>query len=195
MENYVYIVAGLPEIALDFERGQSAYSQARDYFIEQLSEKDRGVVSLLEAGFDDSRLDRDFYERALKSRNSFIRNYFLFDLQLRDFKVDYLAQRLGRPAAPYRIDFPEMDDCPEEARIRAILENGDFVAREQQMDQLRWDKATELVSMQYFTLDVILAFLVKARLAQRWFDLDREKGAAMFRELVEGARKSINKEE
>ena len=62
------------------------------------------------------------------------------------------------------------------------------MAREQQIDQLKWNKATEIAMMDYFNMNAILAYLVKAKMVQRWVELDKDKGEEMFRRLVKEIR-------
>ena len=66
------------------------------------------------------------------------------------------------------------------------------MTRELQMDKLKWDKANELTTFDYFNINAILAFLIKAKLVQRWSELDKEKGEAMFRQLITEIRGSFD---
>ena len=187
MDNYVYIVAGLPELTANYDGGSFDYAALKASIVELLSEKDQQLVELLEEGFDENTLGKGFYEKAAESKNDFIRQYFDFDARLRNMKVNYLAKRLGKNGDDYHVELPETD-FEEEAQIRAILENTDFVAREQQMDELKWEKASDIARLDYFNMNTILAFLVKAKAVQRWAELDLKKGEEMFRKLVQEIR-------
>ena len=187
MDNYVYIVAGLPELTSAYEGSNFDYKAVRESITELLSEKDQKLVELLEEGFDESTLNADFYAKAAKSKNSFIRKYFDFDARLRNLKVQFLAKHLGKKAEDYMVEMAEAD-FEEEGQIRAILEDVDFVEREQRMDELKWEKASDIARMDYFNMNAILAFLVKAKTVQRWAELDPEKGQEMFHKLVKEIR-------
>ncbi len=187
MENYVYIVASLPEIAVNYDGGAFDYPAVREQIVELLSEDDRKLVALLEEGFDEDTLGADFYAKAAASESRFIREYFDFDGRLRNMKVAYLAKRLGKQGDAYFVDMPEAD-FEEESQIKAILEDSDFVRREQKMDELKWEKASDIARMDYFNMNAILAFLVKAKTVQRWAELDAAKGEEMFRKLVKEIR-------
>ena len=187
MDNYVYIVAGLPELTSAYEGSDFDYKSLRESIIELLSEKDRQLVELLEEGFDESTLGADFYAKAAKSKNRFIREYFDFDARLRNIKVQYLAKRLGKKAEDYTLEMPDAD-FEEAAQINAIMDDADFVEREQKMDELKWEKASDIARMDYFNMNAILAFLVKAKTVQRWAELDPEKGTEMFHKLVKEIR-------
>ena len=187
MDNYVYIVAGLPELTSAYEGSDFRYEALRESIVELLSEKDQQLVVLLEEGFDENTLGADFYAKAAKSKNRFIREYFDFDARLRNIKVQYLAKRLGKKADDYTLEMPEAD-FEEAAQIASIMDDADFVERERKMDELKWEKASDIARMDYFNMNAILAFLVKAKTVQRWAELDPVKGQEMFRKLVEEIR-------
>lgn len=187
MDNYVYIVASLPEIAVSYEGAPFDYAAVREQIVELLSEKDQKLVEILEEGFDENTLGAEFYQKAAGSKNRFIREYFDFDGRLRNMKVAYLAKRLDKKGDAYFVDMPETD-FEEESQIKDILANDDFVLREQKMDELKWEKASDIARMDYFNMNAILAFLVKAKTVQRWAELDKAKGEEMFRKLVKEVR-------
>ena len=183
MDNYVYIVAGLPELTSGFENSGFDYGAVMESIMEQLSKKDQQLVELMEEGFDEQTLGADFYLRAAQNKNRFIREYFDFDGRLRNLKVEYLAKRLGKESDPYLVNLEEAD-FEEEKQIQDILADADFVQREQKMDELKWEKASDIARMDYFNMNAILAFLVKAKTVQRWAELDPAKGQEMFKKLV-----------
>ena len=187
MENYVYIVAGLPELTSGFESTGFDYAAVKESVMELLSEKDQKLVELMEEGFDENTLGAEFYAKAAESKNRFIREYFDFDGRLRNMKVNYLAKRLDKASEPYLVNLEEAD-FEEEKLIQDILADANFVEREQKMDDLKWEKASDIARMDYFNMNAILAFLVKAKTVQRWAELDKEKGGEMFRKLVKEIR-------
>ena len=187
MDNYVYIVAGLPELTANYDGGSFDFAALKTSVVELLSEKDQQLVELLEEGFDENTLGKGFYEKAAESKNDFIRQYFDFDARLRNMKVNYLAKRLGKKGEDYLVELPEAD-FEEETQIRDILNDADFVERERKMDELKWEKANDIARMDYFNMNTILAFLVKAKAVQRWAELDLKKGEEMFRKLVQEIR-------
>jgi hypothetical protein len=187
MDNYVYIVAGLPELTSGFENTGFDYSAVKESIVELLSEKDQQLVELMEEGFDENTLGADFYAKAAESKNRFIREYFDFDGRLRNLKVQYLAKRLGKQGDNYLVELPEAD-FEEEKLIMDILADADFVQREQKMDELKWEKASDIARLDYFNMNAILAFMVKAKTVQRWAELDPAKGQEMFKKLVQEIR-------
>ena len=187
MDNYVYIVAGLPELTANYEGGSFDYAAVKESIMELLSEKDQQLVELMEEGFNEDSLSAEFYDKVAKSKNRFIREYFDFDGRLRNMKVSYLAERLGKKGEDYMVELPEAD-FEEGKQIQEILADADFVDREQRMDELKWEKASDIARMDYFNMNAILAFLVKAKTVQRWAELDAERGQEMFHKLVQEIR-------
>ena len=187
MDNYVYIVAGLPELTSGFENTGFDYGAVKASIMELLSEKDQQLVEFMEEGFDENTLGADFYAKAAESKNHFIREYFDFDGRLRNMKAVYLANRLGKDSTPYLVNLDEAD-FEEEKQIQDILANPNFVQREQQMDELKWEKVSDIARMDYFNMNTVLAFLVKAKTVQRWAELDPAKGTEMFHKLVKEIR-------
>ena len=187
MDNYVSIVASLPELTAGFENTNFDYAATKESIMELLSEKDQQLVELFEEGFNEETLGADFYAKAAASKNRFIREYFDFDGRLRNMKVAYLAKRLGKQGDDYFVPMPEAD-FEEESQIKEILANADFVLREQKIDELKWEKASDIARLDNFNMNTILAFLAKAKTVQRWAELDKEKGEEMFRKLVKEVR-------
>jgi hypothetical protein len=101
--------------------------------------------------------------------------------------VQYLAKRLGKQGDNYLVELPEAD-FEEEKLIMDILADADFVQREQKMDELKWEKASDIARLDYFNMNAILAFMVKAKTVQRWAELDPAKGQEMFKKLVQEIR-------
>lgn len=200
MNNYEYIVASLPVITSDY-RGQIDYDAVVGEIRSQLSKSDAAQLDTLLSGFVPENLDADFYRKALSSRDRFIREYFSFDLDLRNTRVEYLNGALGRPEGMDILvldadaDNREFEDKP---KVEAVLRGSDILARERGLDDLMWNKIDEITGLEVFTLDAILAFAAKLQIIVRWLKLDPETGRELFRKLVDEIRnnkKSIDNNE
>ena len=190
MNNYVYIIAGLPDIAPDWKGADAAGVEAIVQGIRELcSKEDNALIDVLIAGFDGANLDLEFYQKALKAKNSFIRDYFKFDLNVRNAKVRYLNRALDRPADTDI--FMEAEGEFEEAqKLDAVLNQEDILSRERGMDDLMWSKIESITTFDYFDINVILGFIARLNIVARWLKLDPETGKQMFARLVEGVRGS-----
>lgn len=176
MDNYPYIIGGLPVLSSDFEVRDFSYGKVRDAVCKELDEKDRRLVALLEEGLDSDKLDSAFYDRCGKSDNSFIRSFFAFDLKVRTAKVTFIA---GKPVK---------DDSDDGKIIAPVLNEKNIIDRERRLDRLYWDKCDEITRFDVMDLNIILSFLAKAHITERWCRLDREKGAEFLTRLVREVR-------
>lgn len=191
MNNYYYIVASLPVLSHDWKPGDKTPDSIRQEIIEQCSEKDCKVIGLLESGFVDENLTADFYRTALAHKNRFIREYFRFDLNVKNAKVRYLNEALGRDSKKDVIVLDE--EAPQEvfeeaAKLDTILHGNDILERERGIDDLMWEKIEDMTTYDYFDIEAVLAFLARLHIVERWYILDEKTGREMFRKLVDEVR-------
>lgn len=188
MNNYEYIVASLPVISSGF-RGELDYEGVLSDISEQLSNKDRGELKLLLDGFNSETLNEQLYTKAFKSKNKFIREYFLFDLCLRNCKVRFLNKNLGRAEDKDVLNIlPEEFEFEEQNTVEQALALTDILERERAIDDLLWDKIDSIVGLQIFNADVIFGFVAKLQIVARWLKLDPQTGRELFKQLVDQIR-------
>ena len=199
MNNYVYIIAGLPDFTPDWRQGEKSLDEYLDQVRELLSDKDNEVLDFIIKGFDKDQIGLEFYKEALSHRLGFIRDFFLFDFNVRNQKVRYLNQALGRAAEKdvLKLTDPEAEEngleteepeFKESARLQKILEGNDILSRERGIDDLYWEKIDEITLFDYLNFDKILGVIVKMMIIRRWLILDEETGRAMFKKLVDEVR-------
>ena len=199
MNNYVYIIAGLPDFTPDWRQGDKSLEDYLHQVKELLSPKDQETLKLIEDGFNKEKIGLEFYKEALASRSTFIQEFFQFDLNVRNAKVRYLNQALGRdpqkdvlslvdPDAEEQGIEVEEPEFKEAARLQAILEGKDILARERGIDDLYWDKIDEITLFDYLNFSKVLGLVVKMMIIRRWLLLDDEAGRAMFKRLVDEVR-------
>ena len=199
MNNYVYIIAGLPDFTPDWRQGDKSLEDYLHQVKELLSEKDQETLKLIEDGFNKEKIGLEFYKEALASRSTFIQEFFQFDLNVRNAKVRYLNQALGRdpqkdvlslvdPDAEEQGIEVEEPEFKEAARLQGILEGKDILARERGIDDLYWDKIDEITLFDYLNFSKVLGLVVKMMIIRRWLLLDEEAGRAMFKRLVDEVR-------
>ena len=211
MSNFEYIISSLPYLTQDYkyDQGEGFYT-VLEQIKENLGEKDAETLDFLLDGYDAKKLDADFYAKALKSSNRFIREYFRFDLNLRNAKVRYLNRTLGRAEEQdvltgkgdefeegldidgYRFTGGEFE---EEQKVQSALESASLLDRERSLDNICWEKVNNLETFHYFDITAVLAYVAKLHIVDRWLALDEEKGRELFRKLVQEVRgtfKGIN---
>ena len=203
MSNFEYIISSLPYLTMDFKyAGQAGFNSVISDIKRDLDEKDQGLVEFLLKGFSEKDLNADFYAAALKHRNRFLREYFRFDLNLRNAKVRYLNAQLGREPDQDVMtgEDPEAEDVDidgfrftggefEEAlKVDNILAEKDLVSREKGLDDFLWDKIDNLSTFHYFDIEAVLAYIAKLHIVTRWLNLDEEVGRDVFRRLLKDVR-------
>lgn len=191
MNNYEYIVASLPVIEPGSRLGSSSAANAIiDDIREQLSNKDNALVTMLLDGFDPEKLNAGFYRACLGSGSRFLREYFLFDLFLRNTKVEYLNASLGRPEGKDVLLLEDLEDYEFEQKeeIVEILSGTDIIGREKGLDMVIWEHVEEVTTMDVFDMDAILGFIARLKIIDRWDKLDPETGAELFRRLIKEIR-------
>ena len=148
-----------------------------------------------------------FYTECANSSNRFVREWFAFDNTLRNITSAYIARSRKWPVADQLVgdsdvvktlsqssaaDFGLRGEIEYIESVISLLDTPNMLEKEQRLDQIRWTKADELTTFDYFNLNVLLAYLAKANIIQRWKNLDRQQGEAMLeRLLAELSDKSI----
>ena len=192
MGNYHYIIAGLPELVLGADNKSFSYDAVRESIYNSSTEKDRRFIEWFDFGTDEENLNAHFYRAAMNCKNRFIRLYFALDLEIRNRKVDYVAGKMERNADSYKVSPAKNVDLnlSEEqlVKLQAIFANKNILEKEQQLDSFKWDYISGLNGYGEFNMDVILAFLAKGKLIDRWNKLDAKAGEEMFRKLVDEVR-------
>ena len=189
MNNYEYIIAGLPVLQRDSHTADGFSAEAMEEEIRsQLDERDCRTFDFLLDGFRSECLSEEFYRKSSKSSSRFIRQYFSFDLNVRNARVEWLNSELGRPAGSDIME-TETEENPElKSKVLDILSGNDILERERALDNLMWEKIEDITVMEIFSLDLILAFTAKMKIVDRWLKLDPVTGRELFRKLVEEIR-------
>ena len=198
MKNYEYIVASLPDITTGWKFGEKGPEDYIEEIVSLCSDKDRKLIEFLMSGYLEENLNAGFYGKALTHKDAFIREYFRFDLNVRNAKVKYLNKALGRDAEKDVLLFGEdtpqavldavAEEFEEAADLETILNTGDILSRERGIDDLMWEKIDSLTTFNYFDIDAILGFITKLNIVARWYKLDEQTGREMFKRLVDEVR-------
>jgi len=208
-KRYTYLVAGLPELFLSFEPTEQStglknfdYEKILSDIYVCIDKEDTKHLRFFLLGLENPT--SFFYHRAAKSKNRFTREYFSLDATLRNIQAGVVARQSGEAPDPFLVgdnmvteaiktnsaehDFGLSPEGEDMERIIAILETPGILEREQKIDLFRWEKVNDMTLFHYFDTDAVLAFVVKAFLVDRWIALDRERGAAMFAQLLKECR-------
>ena len=187
MDNYEYLIAGLPVLSMDVsdsDKSDKIYVRGMIDEIRALSsDKDNSLYDLLLSGYEEENFTPEFYQSMLSHPNAFLREFFRFDLNVRNAKVRFLNDKLGRPSNQ-DIFLEDDGEFEEEGEVRRVLYGSDLLEREKGLDALMWAKIDELNTFDYFNVSALLGYIAKLKIIDRWMSLDEEMGRELFRRLV-----------
>ncbi len=177
---------------------------APDYMREFLEAHKEGKM-LFPGYTTEDQLSSLFYFEMFNHPNEFVRDWFAFDLNLRNVMVGLncrsmegkadlevfspehrivtrndVAQIVIKSNAP---DFSLSQSFPWIEQLVALDETGPEDL-EKTVDSIRWDMLDELTVFSYFGIEALLAFCVKLRIVDRWFKLNPKDGKAKLDRLV-----------
>ena len=82
-------------------------------------------------------------------------------------------------------DFGLSTEINDIENIIQIFEIENLLERELKIDHHFWNFLDEITFFNYFSIEKILAFVQKVFIAERWYELDKEKGQQLFNQLLE----------
>jgi hypothetical protein len=140
-----------------------------------------------------------YYRYGMACGNPFVSEWMAFNLNVNNTLAALAARKYKMEVAPAIVgdnevakqlrssnarDFglPELIDYYDS--VARIQEMDDWMEREHKIDRLKWDWLEDKVFFHYFSVERIFAFLVRLDLIERWLKLDKEKGTALFRQLI-----------
>lgn len=210
MNNYPYLIAGLPEIFPDFEKSSHNIDLLFDHIKENINPKEKKYLDWLLFGLKGENLTSHFYREVFKTRNRFLNEFFRFDLDMRNIQTAYVSKQMGLDVSECLIgennlvnsikssrasDFGASDFFGESAKLISLLSSSNILEKEQGLDLMRWNKASQITTFNYFDIDWILSFATRLTLAKRWDALDKKLGAELFRKLVNEVKETYKNED
>lgn len=141
-----------------------------------------------------------FYNYVLDMGNDFLREWFSFDKTLKNILAAYNCRKYDLPVENELIgeddivdsfkksrarDFGISSEVPYVEKVINIIENKDLLDREKGLDLLRWNFVDEQTVFNYFTVEVILGYVIKLMIIDRWLKLDAATGREFFEKLLE----------
>ena len=141
-----------------------------------------------------------YYAECARSSSRFLREWSLFDRNLRNIIAAVAARAAGRTPEEVVVgggdvsgqlrrssaaDFGLRGELPWiDAVIAAVNYEANLVEKEHKIDLVRWNESTELAAFDYFDIDAILSYLVRVNIVARWTRLDDRRGREMFGRLL-----------
>lgn len=152
----------------------------------------------------EDRLAALYYAYAMKTPNSFVRDWFELNLNINNMLTAITCRKHGLDKSIYIVgenevaqalrtsnarDFGltgEVDYLPELGRI---AEETDLMVREKKVDLLKWKWLEEHTFFKPFDIESVFAYLLKLEMIERWVTLDKVTGEKTFREIVGAMKK------
>lgn len=164
-------------------------------FIDSMKDENRLYPNLS----PENELATLWYEEMLASDHTFLRDWFTFELNLknvllvlaaRKHSIPYEHQVIGNNPVVEIIrrstarDLGLSSDWHWIEKVLQINETEDILMREKAIDLLRWSYLDELNTFNYFSFEVLMAYYLKLGIIERWLQLDQATGEEMFRKLL-----------
>lgn len=140
-----------------------------------------------------------WFEELLSTKNDFLREWFTFELNLKNILLVLAARKNGFPYDHQIIgnntvaeiirksnarDLGISAEWPPIEKVLQIVDTEDILLREKAIDLLRWNYLDELNTFNYFSVEVLMAYYIKLGIIERWLRLDQPTGEEMFRRLL-----------
>lgn len=147
-------------------------------------------------------LTEGYVELVLDSGNNFLRKWISFDRDVRNIFALVNAKELDLDAEMYITgndsfaqelisifnsgrDFLVPQEPEYAPSVFRIATENEFIDKERKIDLERWNFIDNVTFFEYFTIDLILGYLIKYKIVLRWKQLEPETGEMMLRKMIE----------
>lgn len=178
-----------------------------DYMVRLMEEwisTENGIAS----GIARKKLTEGYISLALESGNRFLEKWIRFDTDLNNIFIFLNAKSLNMDAGKYLIgndlfanelleifktgkDFIIPSEPDYASHIFKIATENEFLEREMKTDIARWDYIDSINFFEYFTIDLIIGYLIKYFIVLRWERLNPEKGKMMLRKFIDDMESKV----
>lgn len=147
-----------------------------------------------------------YYDYAMQSHNQFVSTWFEFNLNLNNLLTAIFCRKHRLPQEKLIVGSTEIAKILRSSHARdfgvanlfeyteeviKLSEDTDLLEREKKIDALKWDWLDEHTFFNYFSVERILAYVLRVEMLQRWKMLSVESGSQIFRELLLSMKEGI----
>ena len=141
-----------------------------------------------------------YYDLCERKGCRFLREWSLFDRNLRNLTAAVTARSAGRPVEEVIVGGGDVAEQLQrssaadfglrgelgyiDAVIAALGDEQNLVEKERRLDLIRWNEALDLATFDYFDIDAVLSYVVRVNIVARWTRLDPARGREMFARLL-----------
>lgn len=151
-----------------------------------------------------------YYEYAMQNDNKFLHDWFEFNLNVNNLLTAIACRKYGFDPQKSIVgdneiaqilrktnarDFGLAGIFDELDAVMRIAEEPNLLTREKQIDELKWKWLDEHTFFDYFTIERVLAIVLKCELINRWKSLNQEEGTKVFRSLLDTLKQDVKFEE
>jgi len=155
---------------------------------------------------DENELTWFFYDYLFKTKSDFVRDWFEFDMNLKNLITALNCRKFDKEVAKEIIGDNEFAKALRSSKLKDFGLSGDYqivdkvisinnstnlVDKEKQLDLLRWEYLEEKITFEYFTIDRVLSYLIRLQIIDRWSKLDTDSGKAVFNSLIKRLKESF----
>ncbi len=182
----VKVPAGIPDYMVRF---------VREYINEQIGD---------DVLFVEDYLSGLYHKYVSGKANTFLKSWFEINLNVNNILAALTAKKYALDYKKYLIgsneivrilntgvwsDINTLDGGEIVAEIMKIGEESDPMHRERKIDAFKWRFLDELTFTDTFSINAMVAYLLKLQILERWIVLDKAMGKERFREIIMGLKK------
>lgn len=146
------------------------------------------------------------YEEGLKAKNPFVREWFAYNLLLNNVLTAVICRKHGFDVKKAIVGEGEVQDMlrtstQRDFGLNAVLDDAeailrlceveDLYEREKKTDALRWAWLEEKTLFNYFEIENVLAYYLRAKMLYRWDLLNVEEGTKVFKALIADMKRDV----
>lgn len=169
-----------------------------NYYAQEPRPTQQATAALLQLGWTDA---------LTTSGNEFVARYAQFDTTLRNILIALQGRKYNREVADNIIGTDEIAESIRRSRAHdfglksevdyieqaiQIFNTTDLVEREMKIDALKWTFIDETTFFDYFTVERIVAAILKLSMVERWAALDEQQGRERFAQIIADIKQSYD---
>ena len=147
-----------------------------------------------------------FYENLDVITSKFIKEYFLFELNLKNISVAYSLRKNGidfkNKIIPFGDSFENIlkNNSPDFGlsnefqfieRLMAVYEKNDLIEIEKTLEDIRWNYLDTICENEFFSINNIYSYTIKLLSVERWLSLSKERGEEFLNRLIDQIKGNI----
>ncbi len=151
-----------------------------------------------------------YFEALEHSGSEFVADYGRFKRNLKNLVAALNSRKFGKSISNEVVgegdfaeelkssqlkDFGLSNEYDWVERVTTLMSHSDLVERERGLDDVEWDYLDEALKFKYFSVEVLVAYLLKLKTLDRWSKMDSERGRKVFMELVDRFRSELTFDE